>query len=471
MTTNRFNIYALISLLALTVAGGGCKKFLEVDPSKTEVPTGQVFSSDQNAQLAIAGLYTGLKNAFHFNTTLLPAFSADELTYFVSDVNYDPIQADNVNVTNSATQSLWDDFYSAIYNANSIIENAQASTGMSDAFKTQIIGEAKFFRAFSHFYLVNIFGKVPLVTTTDVTRTMYLSRTSVDSVYQQIEADLKDAMNVLPGDYSISGGERIRVNKWAAVALLARVYLYTKDWVDAEAMSTAVMGSSNYALQTSANIGMVFKEDNSEAILQLQRSVGNTYEGGSFLDYYYYYGYFNYYIQPGLLAAFEPGDLRKSTWVLTATYSNYGGSGTFSTPFKYQRYTYTPADEYYMFLRLGEQYLIRAEARAQQNNVSGAQADINAIRNRAGLGNTTATDQPSLLAAIEQERRVELFCEWGHRWFDLKRWPSLTSPATKTRADDVLGALKSTWTSTAILYPIPVTAMAANPYLVQNPGY
>jgi hypothetical protein len=74
------------------------------------------------------------------------------------------------------------------------------------------------------------------------------------------------------------------------------------------------------------------------------------------------------------------------------------------------------------------------------------------------------------MAAIENERRHELFCEWGHRWFDLKRWPSLTTPG-KTRADDVLGALKTTWKSSAVLYPIPLSAITNNPNLTQNAGY
>jgi len=472
MTTNRFTIYVLTGLLALTAtAGSGCKKYLEVDLPKTEVLTSSVFSNDDAAKLAIAGLYLGMKNTFLYNTTRYAAFSADELTYYISYVTYDPMVADKVDVANVGTQELWDNFYSTIYNANAIIENAEASTGLTTAYKTQIIGEAKFFRAFSHFYLVNLFGKVPLITTTDVTKTMYAPRTPVDSVYAQIKADLTDAMNTLPADYAIAAGERIRANKWAAVALLARVYLYTKDWANAEAMSAAVMSNSNYTLQTAANINNVFKKNNTESILQWQRSQGNTTEALLYLNTYTFNGYFDHRMQPGLVSSFETGDLRKANWMLTATYSNTGGSGTFSTPYKYKRASATPNDENYVFLRLGEQYLIRAEARAQLNNTSGAQADINAIRNRAGLANTTANNKASLLAAIEQERRVEFFCEWGHRWFDLKRWPSLVSPATKTRADDVLGALKTTWTSTAVFFPIPATAITTNPYLEQNSGY
>ena len=116
-----------------------------------------------------------------------------------------------------------------------------------------------------------------------------------------------------------------------------------------------------------------------------------------------------------------------------------------------------------MVLRLAEQYLIRAEARAQQNNISGSQSDLNLIRNRAGLVNTAANDKTALLTAIEHERQVELFTEWGHRWLDLKR---------TNRADAVLGPIKApNWQPTDMLYPIPQTQIANDPNVHQNPGY
>ena len=115
-----------------------------------------------------------------------------------------------------------------------------------------------------------------------------------------------------------------------------------------------------------------------------------------------------------------------------------------------------------MALGLGEQYLIRAEARAQQDNVSGAQEDLNIIRNRAGLLKTTSSDKVSILLAIEQERSKELFAEWGHRWFDLKR---------TRRTNVILGAIKSSWKSTDLVYPIPLVEITNNPFLTQNPGY
>jgi len=112
---------------------------------------------------------------------------------------------------------------------------------------------------------------------------------------------------------------------------------------------------------------------------------------------------------------------------------------------------------------LAEQYLIRAEARAEKNNLNGAIDDLNMIRERAGLSPLLpSSDQSQVLAAVAQERRIELFAEWGHRWLDIKR--------TKT-ADQILGPIKSLWKSTAQLYPIPTLEIQTDPNLKQNPGY
>jgi len=164
-------------------------------------------------------------------------------------------------------------------------------------------------------------------------------------------------------------------------------------------------------------------------------------------------------LNPQLVNAFESGDKRKSSWTASLVYNGT----TYYYPYKYKSIVQGANTEYYTLLRLAEQYLIRAEARARQNNISGSQADLSVVRNRAGLPNTTAGDEASLLLAIERERRVELNCEWGHRWLDLKR---------TNRVDAVIGAIKpATWKPTAALYPIPVGQISLNPNLTQNAGY
>jgi hypothetical protein len=107
-------------------------------------------------------------------------------------------------------------------------------------------------------------------------------------------------------------------------------------------------------------------------------------------------------------------------------------------------------------------YLIRAEARARQNKIIEGQGDLNVVRNRAGLPDVSMTSQAALLAAVEKERFTELFTEFGHRWFDLKR---------TDRIDAVLGSEKPGWKTDAALYPIPDAQIQVNNNLSQNPGY
>jgi hypothetical protein len=118
----------------------------------------------------------------------------------------------------------------------------------------------------------------------------------------------------------------------------------------------------------------------------------------------------------------------------------------------------SPATDPSYIIRIAEVYLIRAEARAQQNELTGALSDLNVIRNRAGLANSTAAAQQDILLAIENENRVEFALE-PHRWFDLVR---------TGRAQAVLGITDAT----KLLFPIPVNEVTlSNGVLTQNPGY
>jgi starch-binding outer membrane protein, SusD/RagB family len=177
----------------------------------------------------------------------------------------------------------------------------------------------------------------------------------------------------------------------------------------------------------------------------------------------------SYYVSEGLLNSFEVGDRRKSEWI---NKSDYEGT-TYYFPYKYkigqaQQAVDGDPTEYYTVLRLAEQYLIRAEARARQGNISGAAFDLNAIRSRAGLSNTPAVTQQDLLAAIMHERRIELFSEWGHRWLDLKRTGQVDAIMAIATPLKNTG---TTWQSYQQLYPIPLSQLELNPFLRQNPGY
>jgi starch-binding outer membrane protein, SusD/RagB family len=456
----RMKRYMLFFIFAGSIFSS-CKKFVEVSPPPNQLSSGNVFTSDASATSAVTGIYTrmsaypGFASGGSNSISLLCGLSADDFQNFTSDPNYIGFANNSISVNNSYNLGLWKDAYQYIYTTNAILEGLNSSSGVSLAVKNELIGESKFVRAFCYFYLTNLFGDVPLNLTSNYQVNEYSPRTSSTTVYQQITADLKDAQSLLSPDYSFSNGERVRPNKWVATALLSRAYLYQNKWDSAEAQANSII---NYnTLFSLTGLDSVFLANSNEAIWQLLPvDPGlNTQDG------------YNYILnaQPTLVSldsfllnAFEIGDNRFANWVSSFT----DGTNVWYFPFKYKVKTSSTLTEYSIVFRLAEQYLIRSEARTEQNNIAGAQADLNLIRHRAGLNSTVANDQPSLLSAIAHERQVELFSEFGHRWLDLKR---------TNQADVILGSEKPGWSANAKLYPIPSIEIIGNKSVSQNPGY
>ena len=248
------------------------------------------------------------------------------------------------------------------------------------------------------------------------------------------------------------------------------IYEDQKDYANAELYATKVMESTanTYVLRPQSEIAEVFQNNSNEIIFQVSNLSGISTFGPL---YNYLTGVVSAVSVPeNYFNSFSNDDLRKSNWIRNNT-----ANGTIYHEInKYKLRTGFGGNEYDVVMRLAEQYLIRAEARAHQQKLAGpggAESDLNAIRLRAGLQPTTATTLPQLLLAIEDERKHELFAEMGHRWLDLKRTVSTSSPATKTRADDVLGVIKTGWKTEAQLFPIPQSQILINTKLSQNPGY
>jgi hypothetical protein len=419
-----------------------------------------VYSGDAAATSTLLGIYAqmNVSNAAFLGNgliTMMAGMSADELQYFPS-TDLQPFVTNQLLSSTAQVSSLWSSGYQYLYYANAAIEGLTASTALTTSVKSRLLGEAKVIRAFNLFYLTNLYGDVPLVTSTDFQVNATLGRAPQATVYQTLISDLIDAETLLPTTYATTG-EKTRPNKWAATALLARAYLYTQDWANAEARATSLISTGGYTLTDDPN--NVFLKNSTEAIWQLAPVVANvnTYVGALSIPS----ANSNplYYFTDDAPTAFEATDKRQSAWVRSYAYQGK----TYNYPYKYKVKSNATVTEYLMMFRLAEQYLIRAEARVQQGNLTGAVADLNVLRSRAGLtALTTTLDKATLLLAVEQERRVELIAEWGHRWFDLKR---------TNRANAVLGAKKTTWKSTAALYPVPQSEGLANPNLTQNPGY
>ena len=453
---------------AMTMMLTACKKLIQIPANPpTEIAQSEQFTDSASTMTAMADIYSypsNGSNGFTFNDgylSLCTGLSADELSVG-SNTATSALQFFQYGVTslNAYLPLVWNDPYTGIYAVNAVMSGVATSSGLSTSLKTQLTGELELVRALYNFDLVNLFGAVPLVTTTDYTATSKLGRSPVDSVYTQILTDLMAAQEVLPVAYPSAG--HLRPNLYTVKALLAKVELYQQNWQAAYNAADTIIHSGLYSLVP--NLNNVFLNGSTEAIWQLPANgkFSVTTEANEYVPYTS--GTVPAYpLTSFLLNAFEPGDQRLQDWTGKVIINTGSANDTSYYPYKYKnRIPSAPTTEDFMVFRLGEQYLIHAEAAAELGNLGTALSDLNTVRARAGLGASTASTQADLLTAIMHERQVELFTEWGNRWFDLNR--------TGT-AGAVLNAEKGGFQSYMALYPVPFSQIEVNTLLTQNPGY
>ncbi|OMP80165.1 hypothetical protein BW716_06120 [[Flexibacter] sp. ATCC 35208] len=473
----------MITISAIfTISNICCERFLDTTVPNTSISSGNVYSNDATAAAVLTGIYTKISSAngsyglFRLNgLSVFGGLLSDELTlYDLNSSNFINFYQNKLNAQNISAD-YWGGLYNFLFYVNSAIEGLENAPSLTPPVRQQLMGEAKFLRAFFHFLLVNLYGNACLSTTSDYQINTTLSRTEASTIYEQIVKDLKDAKNLLRVNYvdgSISGTstERVRPNLSTAEALLARVYLYMNDYADAELEATNVIHNGLYDI---VPLNDVFKKNSSETIWALQPvgsgTKANTIEGRTFIlsgsgpnssSRPVYCSQF-------LLNAFEDGDKRKEEWLGNISLSNDNTTTTYYYPYKYKIGAInTSTQEYQVIFRLSEMYLIRAEAKAKQEKFTEAQADLNTIRNRASLPNDNSPNIEILLTNIAHERQVELFAEWGHRWFDLKRTKAV---------DEVMGMVTpikgGTWQSDWQFLPILANQLRFDPNLTQTQGY
>lgn len=455
----QYNIYRsysaalLILMLGAVLACSSCKKFVENGTPINAISEEKAFVDSATATSVVLGLYS-LFETRQLITQInrYGAMSADD-AYFLTSSTYDNFK-NNTLVAGNDASLLWSNIYIIIGRANYAIKGIQESPTLSPSVKSQLTGEAKFWRAYLYFYLVNYFGEVPLVTTTNALETGQYPKTPIVQVYQQIVTDLTEAKNLLTTTYPSI--ERARINKRVVSAFLSKVYLYQQNWAAAEAEATEVIGSGTYSIET--NLANTFLKTSNEIIWQIANTTGVTGMGAEWIPA----GSTPTLVLYDTLAnTFETGDQRKTNWTRSIVYS----TKTYYYPFKYKLRVGTTGNEYSIMLRLGEIYLIRAEARAQLNKPDDAVTDLNTIRQRAGLAIfpiPTSLTKATILSTLEHERWVELFTELSDRWFNLKRL---------NLADTVLSLIKPQWKAFQKLYPIPTQELNANKHLIDNQGY
>lgn len=347
---------------------------------------------------------------------------------------------------------LYTAMYKSILSANNVIENSTDATE---------IAEAKFLRALSYYKLVKSFGAVTvnLEASPSLTDTSILARVPAMDVYNNVVIpDLNDAISAL--STTITNG---RASKFAAQALLGKVYAAMGNYASAaSSLGAVVNGASAAGISLEANFSDVFgfaNEGNSEIIYatQISSSIVDEYGFGS--DFWNWFvgddSKADFPVDSDLVAAFDASDATGATDLRRAVTLDAAGT----TAIKFPKDGGNGGEHDWIEIRLGDVILLYAEALNENGDTAGALTQLNKIRNRAGLANSTATSQADVRTAILNERRLELAFE-GHRWDDL------------VRTNTVDAEMGTTVNSNYYLFPIPISEiLATGGVITQNAGY
>lgn len=428
-----------------------CNKFLDVQP-KESISDAQTIFDKTSSEQAVRGIYSSLADGGYYGTSFqsIGYLSGDNVLWTGSQSQVQEFINHKVSPDNSTVSSAWSAIYRTINRANQVIAKVPLVDDplLTSGYQNQLTGEAYFIRALAYFDLARTWGGVPVITqpTLNNSDNSGVTRSTQDQTYAQVLADLEQAEPLLPLTTN-----RYRATRKTAWALKSRFYLYRQDWAKAESYATNVITDvANYQLigpYSSFFAGNV--KGTSESIFEIYYNGGTETNGhgGQWLPQ-----------TNGGTRQWAPND------ALVALLNNPSVGGNRSAIIAKDNqnrwygnlYRSINASSSYL-IRIAELYLIRAEARAQLNNLPGALADLNVVRNRAGLQPLTSTTQGELLHAIESERRVEFAFE-PHRWFDLVR---------TGRAAAVLNIVDAN----RFVLPIPSQQILLDKALVQNTGY
>jgi starch-binding outer membrane protein, SusD/RagB family len=431
-----------------------CSNILDLSPLQS-VSDASAVVDKKSAEAALAGAYDKLQSGSYYGTEFVAAayLSGNDVKWSGSLNYYRAFNDHSYQSDNTSVNTIWYALYATLRSANQVIDKTSALSSMiiTDTDKNRIVGEAYFIRALALFDLGRTFGNVPIILKGTITANDFdgVKQSTQQQVYAQVITDLQTSLSLLPETVN-----RARATKNTARALLARVYLYTENWDKAEEYSSLLIAkSTDYQLVDYPSFFQ--NKQTKESIFELQYTTSDKNS-----HYYYWLASAN-----GGRHEWAPSD----TIVALLNNSAIGGTrkalykdlSTTTNPKFYVGYLYwrTTGDDPAYILRIAEQYLIRAEARAKKAtpDLVGALSDLNVVRTRAAVATLSGLNQANTILAIEKENRVEFAFE-AHYWFDLVR--------TK-RAGTVLGVTDTRkW-----IFPIPYNDLQADKDLVQNPSY
>jgi len=483
----------------LVALATGCYDFLEKEPLTT-INTSNYWVTEEDAIAAINGAYQPLQwpklyNMRMWTTDIMAGNSIVGAGGGTDGIETQDMQNFNVSTDNPGVLDLYRGPAPGILRANLILENVPGMEIDPDI-KDRVLGEAKFLRAHYYFILVRFFGDVPLLAEAQYPGDdLLIPRSPKEQVYDLIISDLEEAINLLPARESYSPEDTGRATVGAAVSMLARVHLTLWNWNEVVELTNQV-SDLGYSLNDHYADNFDPENGNSrESLFEIQYTGRSNFDFWSDENQASWLSTFTGPRNSGIVAggwgwnqptqefvdAYEEGDLRKDVTVLYEGGPDFDGYD-YNAEWSYTGYnlrkflvptsiaeTSDDSPMNFPVMRYADVLLMKAEALNELGRTNEAEAPLNQVRNRAGLGDISGLNQTDFREAVLHERRMELAFE-GQRWFDLIR---VDDGRGKGRwGIDFLHSVGRTNASqTYLLFPIPQAEIDSNPNLTQNPGY
>lgn len=504
MKTNRLKVVGC--LLVFTTLTYACKEsFLDLsDPTAKD--SENFYKTQTQVEQAVNGVYSQLQDITN-SQYLFAEMSSDNTTIQLNASDRGQVDRAeafefwNITATNVNIADYYNQAYNTLYNINTVLSKLD-QTDIQEEKKRQFKGELLFMRAYHYFLLVQYFGDVILLTEPlqDASEAFALARTPAADVYSQIVLDLEEAVTNLPLKSKYTANDVGRVSKGAALSLLGKVYLTTKEYAKANVALEQVLDMGYDLLVDYADVFDPTNKNHSESIFEVQYQGGNNLgEWSSFI--------YNFAPRDSegavtgfptsrpqgwniptndIIKAFDQQDKRKSV-ALKEGYTNAKGDYIaipYVNKYNHPHTIVGRTDDNWPILRFSDVLLMLSESINEVSGPDKAYTHINRVRQRAGLDNLQGLSKDGFREAVMQERRVELAFE-NHRWFDLKRSRSAEELAqllnehglqerespTVSRGNVPFSAADYKFEAYEALFPIPDRQIFLSKQLEQNIGY
>ena len=476
------NIYT-IAVAALTLSACSSDN-LDLYP-EAQLTSGNFYGTETQLLQASNDIYRQLGRIYNVNgiPDLYEERASDNVyiklasgggTESVDIVNHD------IKTNNSLLENAWNTAYNAVYIINNIVENLEETNiSFSDpALRSRLIAESKTIRALIYYNLVQAWGDVPLVLNVISPSESYsYGRESKSHILEQLISDLKESASHLPDRYT--GNDVGRITKYAATAVLAKVYLLQGDKTNATAELKKIIDSQIYSLDANndgradiKDFAYLFAQDtknSKESILEVQYLAGENNVNSSHQELYAPW-HFSFHL-PESTIAFRGSGLNTPTESIITEYEENDNRKDLSLQegfidlqtgeFVDYPYTIKFYDSNYLYPGQNFEIIRYADILLLYAELTNDSSYLNQVRTRAGLPEYGSpqyptSKYPTLADAIDHERRVELAFEF-HRFSDLVR---------TGRAKNELGLADY-----QLLFPVPQNVIDVNPIITQNAGY